>query len=135
MHFLLRRGPTSKNSWFFMHNFLPCHMLPFLVSKQAKEETIINRNDGAHFLWQLRPVFTNLVHTLQRGRFVFNFSFILQIKILQKNIRNPRQLCRRYLFIFFYCLAHPNLSASFATNQRWPLSHLRISYQSLVECH
>ena len=56
-----------------MHNFLPCHMLPFLVSKQAKEETIINRNDGAHFLWQLTPVFPNFVYSFQRGFLVSNF--------------------------------------------------------------
>ena len=36
---------------------------------------------------------------------------------------------------FFDCLAHPNLSATLATDQKWPLSHLRISYQSLAECH
>ena len=38
----------------------------------------------------------------------------------------------RYLLRFFDCLAHPNLSATFATDQKWPLCHLRISYQSLA---
>ena len=38
----------------------------------------------------------------------------------------------RYLFRFFYCLAHPNLSATFATDEKWPLCHLHISYQSLA---
>ena len=38
----------------------------------------------------------------------------------------------RYLFRFFDCLAHPNLSATFATDQKWPICHLRISYQSLA---
>ena len=47
-------------------------MLPFLVSKQATEETIINRNDGAHFFWQLGPVFPNLVYTFQRGEHITN---------------------------------------------------------------
>ena len=41
----------------------------------------------------------------------------------------------RYLLRFFNCLAHPNLSGTFATDEKWPLSHLRISYQSLAECH
>ena len=38
----------------------------------------------------------------------------------------------RYLLRFFDCLAHPNLSATFATDQKWPLCHLHISYQSLA---
>ena len=38
----------------------------------------------------------------------------------------------RYLLRFFDCLAHPNLSATFATDQKWPICHLRISYQSLA---
>ena len=38
----------------------------------------------------------------------------------------------RYLSRFFDCLAHPNLSATFATDEKWPLCHLRISYQSLA---
>ena len=38
----------------------------------------------------------------------------------------------RYLLRFFDCLAHPNLSATFATDEKWPLCHLRISYQSLA---
>ena len=41
-------------------------------------------------------------------------------------------LLTRYLLRFFDCLAHPNLSATFATDQKWPLCHLRISYQSLA---
>ena len=38
----------------------------------------------------------------------------------------------RYLLRFFDCLVHPNLSATFATDQKWPICHLRISYQSLA---
>ena len=41
----------------------------------------------------------------------------------------------RYHSRFFDCLAHPNLSAVLATDQKWPLSCLGISYQSLAECH
>ena len=41
----------------------------------------------------------------------------------------------RYLSRFFDCLAHPNLSATLATDQKWPLSCRRICYQSLAECH
>ena len=36
-------------------------------------------------------------------------------------------------FKIFYCLAHPNLSAILATDQKSPLSHLRISYLILAE--
>ena len=38
----------------------------------------------------------------------------------------------RYLLSFFVCLAHPNLSATFATDQKWPICHLHTSYQSLA---
>ena len=38
----------------------------------------------------------------------------------------------RYLLRLFDSLAHPNLSAAFATDQKWPICHLRISYQSLA---
>ena len=38
----------------------------------------------------------------------------------------------RYLLRFFDCLAHPNLSATFATDEKCPLCHLCISYQSLA---
>ena len=41
----------------------------------------------------------------------------------------------RHLLWFFDCLAHLNLSATLATDLKWPLGHLRISYQSLAECH
>ena len=41
-------------------------------------------------------------------------------------------LLPRYLLRFFECLAHPNLSATFATDEKLPLCHLRISYQSLA---
>ena len=41
----------------------------------------------------------------------------------------------RHLLRFLDCLAHPILSATLATDQKCPLSHLHISYQSLTECH
>ena len=41
----------------------------------------------------------------------------------------------RYLSRFFDCLAHPNLSAALATDQKWSLSCLHISYKSLAEYH
>ena len=53
-----------------------------------------------------------------------------------KNIKSWKYLTKyiyiRYLLRFFDCLAHPNLSATFATDQKWPICHLRISYQSLA---
>ena len=41
----------------------------------------------------------------------------------------------RYLSRFFDHLAHPNLRATLATDQKWQLGFRRISYQSLAECH
>ena len=41
----------------------------------------------------------------------------------------------RYHSRFYDCLAHPNLSSTLATGQKWPLSCLCISYQSLARCH
>ena len=41
----------------------------------------------------------------------------------------------RYHSRFFNCLSHPNLCATLATDQKWPLNCLRISYQSLAKCH
>ena len=35
----------------------------------------------------------------------------------------------KYLSRFFDCLAHPNQSATVGTDQKWPKSHLRITYQ------
>ena len=49
----------------------------------------------------------------------------------EKNIV-MRSIRIRYLLRFFDCLAHPNLSATCATDQKWPICHLRISYQILA---
>ena len=38
----------------------------------------------------------------------------------------------RYLLRLFDSLAHSNLSATFATDQKWPTCHIRTSYQSLA---
>ena len=37
-----------------------------------------------------------------------------------------------YLLRLFDCLAHPNLSAAFATDEKWPICHLHILCQSLA---
>ena len=37
-----------------------------------------------------------------------------------------------HLLRFSDCLAHSNLTATFATDEKWPLCHLYISYQSLA---
>ena len=50
--------------------------------------------------------------------------------VTERNL--TERMCIRYLLRFFDCLAHPNLSATFATDQKWPICHLRISYQSLA---
>ena len=49
--------------------------------------------------------------------------------------RVNKHICNRYHSRFFDYLSHPNLSATLATDQKWPLSCLRIFYQSLAECH
>ena len=65
---------------------------------------------------------------------------LFQLSKLFLNFRQGRKMATTlpqllWLLRFFDCLAHPNLSATLATDQKWPLSHLRISYQSLAECH
>ena len=60
--------------------------------------------------------------TLSKQRVYLN-TYVVKIDVYLPN---------RYLLRFFDCLAHPNLSATFATDQKLPLSHLRISYQSLA---
>ena len=44
-----------------------------------------------------------------------------------------RSLSIRYHSRFFDSLAHPNLNATFVTDQKWPLSCLCISYQILAK--
>ena len=46
--------------------------------------------------------------------------------------RQQESINIRYLLRLFDCLANPNLGAPFATDQKWPICHLRISYQSLA---
>ena len=56
----------------------------------------------------------------------------LQIYRFLKVYLTDTYLLSRYLLRLFDCLAHPNLGATFATDQKWPICHLRISYQSLA---
>ena len=46
--------------------------------------------------------------------------------------KNFEDVCIRYLLGLFDCLAHPTLGAPFATDQKWPICYLRISYQCLA---
>ena len=60
-----------------------------------------------------------------------SFIILMYIKIkIFKYTMYPRYHSR-----FFDPLAHSNLRATLATDQKWPLSCLRITYQSLAECH
>ena len=69
----------------------------------------------------------------------------MKIVFYEKNgsLENPSTRCvsayltdtylsNRYLLRFFDCLAHPNLSATFATDEKLPLCHLHISYKNLA---
>ena len=63
-------------------------------------------------------------------------------KYFREKHKKPRTICLpiNYLFNrcvsrFFDCLAHPNLSATLAIDQKYFLSCCQISYQSLAECH
>ena len=56
----------------------------------------------------------------------------LELNWLSAWADNCHILFSRYLLGLFDCLAHPNLGAPFATDQKWPICHLRISYQSLA---
>ena len=75
-------------------------------------------------LANLCPFWANILdlNHVQKSLFLINNTTFYVISI-------------RYLSRFFDCLMHPNLSATLATDQKWPLSHLRISYQSLAEFH
>ena len=44
-------------------------------------------------------------------------------------------MANRYLSRFFDCLAHPNLSATLATDQKWALILIGMSYKSKKNAH
>ena len=65
--------------------------------------------------------------------FVQNGEFSWTVKkIFGRNRIKTFSFKSRYLLRFFDCLARHNLSATFATDEKWPLFHLRISYQNLA---
>ena len=97
---------------------------------------------------KVRKVFTCFI-TLDRFQIKDQYHFkVRKVFWLSKNVLKTwtefnlhsvhcsfkDSFCIRRLSRFFYCLVHPNLSATLATDQKWPLSHLHISYQSLAEC-
>ena len=58
--------------------------------------------------------------------------YSLHLSDMQSTAKLPLYIYIRYLLRLFDCLAHPNLGSPFATDQKWPICHLRISYQSLA---
>ena len=56
------------------------------------------------------------------------------LRKIQEKAHKPRDtsLLNRYLLRLFDCLEHPNLGAPFATDPKWPICYLHISYQSLA---
>jgi hypothetical protein len=82
-----------------------------------------------------------LLYTFELGFINLNFCYIKKLPTLTEllgsvltsvSCKPAYSMSNRYLLRFFDCLAHPNLSATFATDQKWPICHLRISYQSLA---
>ena len=60
----------------------------------------------------------------------FYVKYVLNVWVIGRF--NSIWLNTRYLLRFFDCLAHPNLSATFTTDDKWPICHLCISYQILA---
>ena len=88
---------------------------------------------------KIRMIFVTIV-TLKDFRFDVFVWFLENISIYSGLMFGQLEITGQYLYIrdhsrFFDCLVHPNLSATLATDQKWPLSCLCISYQSLAECH
>ena len=60
-----------------------------------------------------------------------NLAKVAKWRVSHEHLMVATDLYNRYILRFFDCLAHPNLSATFATDQKWPIRHLCISFQSL----
>ena len=113
----LEFSAVNMNSCDTLHSFamfVPKVCTMYLLFPEISQNClVINCN---HFLW-----------------WNVSDSYVFQGKVSDKG---SSTLHIRYHLRFFDCLvAHPNLSATLATDQKWPLSCLRISYQSLAECH
>jgi hypothetical protein len=98
-------------------------------------------------LWPLTKMTLKLFLYLFKGSHVLidenlkkkEYFFFYELQEKQHIVYILRRLYQSYIYIvsrhhsrFFDCLVHPNLCATLPTDQKWPLSHLRISYQSLV---
>ena len=89
--------------------------------------------------WSHERQTNRLAWLIEYGR-VLQFSVLLasgKLPMLHFNLcfsmcSTWKYFSNRHLSRFFDCLGHPNLSTTLATDQKWPLSHLRISYQSLA---
>ena len=116
---------------------------------------IIEHNQAAHLAWPttwpfglLRPlVYSAQIRDQPKSRFLGSAkmkvhgimvldAILFGVSILSLvNTDCDTYMQIRYHSRFFDCILHPNLSATLDTDQKLPLSCLRISYQSLAECH
>ena len=113
---------TGSSSIFENHDYHLCIFLKFLPFFSTKVDS-----------WSIfSGVGTQFVQINFEAFGVFSANLSAPI-LVQSSAVGPLSI--RYHSRFFDCLAHPNLSATMATDQKLPLSHLCISYQSLAECH
>ena len=109
--------------WSWISFFSTLYMEPFI--------NYVSKN-----LW-LKSFQTRLLNPQDSGildSMPFSYFAMRKVYNLLESL-NSTYLYSRHLSRYFDCLAHPNLSATLATDQKWPLSYLRISCQSLAECH
>ena len=109
-----------------------CHLTEIVGELQMRRE--IQKNLFLLTLGQAHHTFSRFRNLQNFSRIFLCFAF-LQERSFVLISKMPIQLFIRYLSRFFDCLVNQNLSSTLATDQKWSLSHLRISYQSLAECH
>ena len=102
-----------------------------------------NIPDGDWYCYECVNKATNLKHCLVCGKVdgknlvpCITCPRAYHIQCLSPALSKVCLLIFLLLYLYFFnCIAHPNLSATLATDQKWPLSCVRISFQSLAECH
>ena len=110
-----------KEKWSFFHNF------HFKINLFLKSKSMIffqvylhwpklSKIFSIHFSWSVEHWLHN------HKQFFIEFCW-------------PDEIFTRLLSRFEFQVPHQILKSALATDQKWPLSHFRISYQSLTDCH
>ena len=130
------RYPVSAFSFLFIpllgpyHSSLPCNSQWVTLLNKYLKKIQYFENTELNLKYCRRNVAcgNGVVFWTKAWLLLFYFQLFYQ-KYFYKYIH------RRYILRFFDCIGHPNLNATLATDQKWTLSCLHISYQSLAECH